>query len=222
MNIREHNRLAWNRQVEKRTPYTVPTPPEAIDAARNGKWTIFLTPTKPVPRHWLPNLRGSRILCLASGGGRHGPILAAAGADVAVFDNSPRQLETDRFVAEREGFSVALVEGDMVDLEVFPAESFDVIVHPVSNVFVPDVKPVWREAFRVLRPTGVLVSGFMNPAHYIFDWTLADRTGQLEVRNSIPYSDFDLAWIRVKSGVTSQTESRSNSVTPSTIRSEGR
>jgi len=30
--------------------------------------------------------------CLASGGGQQGPVLAAAGAHVTVFDNSPRQL----------------------------------------------------------------------------------------------------------------------------------
>ncbi len=40
----------------------------------------------------------------------------------------------------------------MADLSVFPDGRFDLIVHPVSNVFAPDVKPVWREAYRVLRP----------------------------------------------------------------------
>ena len=33
-------------------------------------------------------------------------------------------------------------------------ESFDVVFHPVSNVFAPRVRPVWQEAFRVLRPGG--------------------------------------------------------------------
>ena len=91
-------------------------------------------------------------MCLASGGGQQGPILAAAGADVTVFDNSPRQLEQDRYVADRDGLHLQTVEGDMRDLSCFPDESFDLIVHPVSNVFVPDVKPVWREAYRVLKP----------------------------------------------------------------------
>ncbi len=152
---------------------------------------IFLTPTKPVPQQWLPNLCRSRMLCLASGGGQQGPILAAAGAEVTVFDNSPRQLETDRMVAEREGLSLETVEGDMANLEEFSSESFDAIVHPVSNVFVPDVMPVWREAFRVLRPGGVLLSGFGNPAEYLFDWPMANRAGRLEVRHSIPYCDID-------------------------------
>lgn len=49
---------------------------------------------------WFPDLAGIDILCLASGGGQQGPVLAAAGAKVTVLDNSPRQLEGDRFVPD--------------------------------------------------------------------------------------------------------------------------
>jgi 2-polyprenyl-3-methyl-5-hydroxy-6-metoxy-1,4-benzoquinol methylase len=70
------------------------------------------------------------VLCLASGGGQQGPILAAAGARVTVFDNSPQQLAQDRFVARREGLTLETVEGDMRDLSVFADVSFDLIVHP--------------------------------------------------------------------------------------------
>jgi SAM-dependent methyltransferase len=80
------------------------------------------------------------------------------------------------------------VEGDMRDLSVFPDGSFDLIVHPVSNVFVPEVKPVWLEAYRVLRPGGSLLSGFDNPVIYLFDEAAYDR-GELVVANTIPYSD---------------------------------
>jgi SAM-dependent methyltransferase len=107
---------------------------------------------------------------------------------VTVFDNSPRQLEQDRRVADRDGLQLKIVEGDMRDLSVFPDESFDLIVHPVSNVFVPEVKPVWREAYRVLRPGAPLLSGFDNPVLYIFDEAAYDR-GELIVANTIPYSD---------------------------------
>jgi len=40
---------------------------------------------------------------------------------------------------------IETVQGDMADLSVFPDARFGLIVHPVSNVFVPDVRPVWRE-----------------------------------------------------------------------------
>jgi SAM-dependent methyltransferase len=191
MDIREHNRRAWDRQVESGSPWTIPVGPQEIAAARRGEWTIILTPNKPVPRTWLPDLPGKRVLCLASGGGQQGPVLAAAGARVTVFDNSPRQLGQDRRVAEREGLAMETVEGDMRDLSAFAGESFDYIVHPVSNVFVPDVRPVWREAFRVLCHGGVMVAGFDNPVVYLFDYEEARRTGKLEVRFRLPYSDVE-------------------------------
>ena len=79
-----------------------------------------MTPLKPVPREWFPpSIKGLEILCLASGGGQQGPVLAAAGAHVIVLDNSPRQLEQDKMVAEREGLEMRLIEGDMRDLSVF-------------------------------------------------------------------------------------------------------
>lgn len=188
MDPREHNRLAWDRQVESGNKWTLPVGPEVTAAARLGRWEIYLTPLKPVPAVWFPPLPGKEVLCLASGGGQQAPILAAAGANVTTLDNSPRQLAQDRFVAERDGLSIRTVEGDMRDLSVFPDLSFDLIVHPVSNNFVPEVRPVWKEAFRVLRPGGALLAGFGNPAIYIFDWP-AMQAGRLEVKHSLPYSD---------------------------------
>ena len=188
MNIREHNRVAWDALAEKGDRWTVPVSREAIETAREGVWDIVLTPTKPVPRSWL-DVTGRQVLCLASGGGQQGPILAAAGAIVTVLDNSPKQLERDAGLAERYALPITTARGDMANLEMFADASFDIVVHPVSNCFVPDILPVWREAFRVLRPGGALLSGFINPAVYIFDLDLAERTRRLEVKNPLPYSD---------------------------------
>jgi SAM-dependent methyltransferase len=187
--IRAYNRAAWDRQVEYRNPWTVPVAPETIAAARRGEWEIFLTPTRPVPREWFPVLRGCRVLCLASGGGQQGPVLAVAGAQVTVLDNSPAQLAQDRRVAERDQLDITLVEGDMADLGIWADGTFELIVHPISNCFAPAVRPVWAEAFRVLQPGGVLLSGFVNPAVYLFDDDLAQRTGVLQVTHTLPYAD---------------------------------
>jgi SAM-dependent methyltransferase len=188
VDIRAFNRSAWDKQVEGSNPWTIPVSPDQIAAARDGHWQVVLTEQRAVPRDWFPSLSGANVLCLASGGGQQGPILAAAGARVTVFDNSPRQLAQDRSVAERDGLELRTVEGDMRDLSPFAAGSFDLVFHPVSNLFIPDVRPVWREAFRVLRPGGVLLAGFMNPMSYIFDRTQADQ-GVLQVRFPLPYSD---------------------------------
>ena len=191
MDVRAHNRAAWNKEVEDGNHWTVPVSPEEIANARHGEWGIYLTPIKTVPRDWFPPLSGAEVLCLASGGGQQGPILAAAGAVVTVYDNSPRQLEQDVLVAEREGLPIITIEGDMADLGVFPDERFDLIFHSVSNTFVPDPKPVWREAYRVLRVGGRLLSGFTNPWAYLFDFELEEAQRILQVKHHLPYSDLD-------------------------------
>jgi ubiquinone/menaquinone biosynthesis C-methylase UbiE len=195
MNIVDHNSKAWDRNVEKKNRWTISVDSETIEKAKNGKWEICVTPTKAVPKEWFPPLKGSKVLCLASGGGQQGPTLAAAGAEVTVFDNSEEQLKQDRYVAEREDLVIRTVRGDMRDLSIFDNEYFDLIIHPVSNLFVDNILPVWKESFRILKKGGTLISGFVNPVFYLFDWELEEQ-GKLEVRYPIPYSD--LAYLSEK------------------------
>jgi SAM-dependent methyltransferase len=193
MDILSYNKAAWNRLVEQGNQWTIPVSSEEIASARAGEWSLVLTPTKPVPREWFPaDLHGVDILCLASGGGQQAPILAAAGATVTLLDNSPKQLERDRQVAQRENLKIATVEGDMADLSQFANDSFDLIFHPVSNCFAPDVIPVWNESYRVLRHGGSLLAGFNNPIIYIFDNNKLEQ-GIYEVRYPLPYSDL-ISW----------------------------
>jgi SAM-dependent methyltransferase len=188
-----HNRAAWDREVGNDNEWTRPVEPEVIAQARAGDWPVVLIGHQPVPREWFPaDLPGKEVLCLASGGGQQGPVLAAAGAAVTVFDNSPRQLSRDEEVAIREGLAIRTVLGDMRDLSVFADASFDLVFNPVSNVFCPDLAPVWRESFRVLRPAGILMSGFMNPDLFIFDITALDERGELVVRHQLPFTTLDL------------------------------
>jgi SAM-dependent methyltransferase len=189
MGVQDYNREAWDREVERGNEWTVPVGPDVIEAAREGRWEIVLTETRPVPKTWFPDIEGADVLCLASGGGQQAPVLAAAGASVTVLDNSPGQLGQDKLVAERDGLDLKTVQGDMSDLSRFSDESFDLVFHPVSNLFVPEVRPVWTEAFRVLRRGGVLLAGFINPAVYIFDLELVDSSGEVRVRYELPYAD---------------------------------
>jgi ubiquinone/menaquinone biosynthesis C-methylase UbiE len=189
MNILEHNRSAWNQEARKGNRYTIPATKTEISAALKGEYRIVLTPHKPIPADWLGDIRHKQILCLASGGGQQGPILAAAGADVTVFDNSDEQLKRDDQVAEEFNLPIKTIQGNMQDLRCFSDQSFDLIVHPVSNCFIDDILPVWKECYRVLRSPGRLLSGFCNPLIYMIDWEEANQTRRFEIKNAIPYSD---------------------------------
>lgn len=189
MNIFEYNSRAWDGYVDDGIEWSVPVTAEEIARAREGDWSVVLTPLKKVPREWFGDLKDKDVLCLASGGGQQAPILAAAGARVTSFDASAKQLEKDRFVAARDGLEIRIEQGDAADLSRFPDAGFDLVFHPCSNCFIENIEPVWREAFRVLRSGGALLAGFNNPFVYIFDRVSEERDRVLKVRHRLPYSD---------------------------------
>ncbi|QHE51823.1 class I SAM-dependent methyltransferase [Pontibacillus sp. HMF3514] len=191
MDTLNQNSKAWDKKVEDGVGYTLPVSKKIIEKSRAGDWSIKMTPNKAVPREWFPeSLEGVSILCLASGGGQQAPVLAAAGADVTVVDLSAKQIEQDRAVAERDRLHIKTVQGSMTDLHFFRDAEFDMIVHPVSNLFVEDVSSVWQEASRVLKDGGTLIAGFTNPILFIFDEE-EDMKGKLVVKNTIPSSSLD-------------------------------
>jgi len=189
MNIVSYNRVAWNQESESGSRWSLPVDSETICSARAGDWNVILTPNKCVPRGWFGDLKGMKVLCLASGGGQQAPVLAAAGASVVSFDNSDEQLAKDQMVADRDGLDLKTLQGDMADLSVFEDECFDLIFHPVSNVYAERIRPVWKECFRVLKTGGRLLSGFFNPMFFLFDHDEAEKTGVLDVQYSLPFSD---------------------------------
>lgn len=189
MSYLDYNRKAWNHLVRSGNKWTQPVSDDIIAAAKEGKWNLILTPTKSVPQSWYA-APGSRVLGLASGGGQQGPVLAAAGYDVTIFDNSPAQLEQDHLVATRHGLKLTTIQGDMADLSVFPDASFDMIFNPCSTAFTPDVRRVYKEAARVLKPKGIFMTGFTQPFYYLFDVRLVEN-GIFTVKYHQPYSDLE-------------------------------
>ena len=192
LNVLTLNRQAWDIQSSQGdSDWVQPVSSTEINAARKGDWSVILTPVTPVPREWFGDIKGKSLLGLASGGGQQVPIFAAAGAEVTSFDNSSVQLGKDQEVAEREGLDISIEQGDMADLSRFPDGAFDIIFHPVSNVFAPNIRIVWEECARVLKPGGRLLAGFMNPDFFLFDHENLRADSPIEVRYALPYSDLD-------------------------------
>lgn len=190
-NIYDHNEKAWDKKVDENWKWTQPVSSEEIEMARTGEVKIGLTCGKLMPRQWLPDkLDNVKILCLASGGGQQGPLLAAAGAEVTVLDLSNKQLEQDKMVARREGLTIDTVKGNMCDLSMFDDEIFDIVFCPVSATYIENLEPLFRESQRVLKVNGIFLFGTPNPFIYLFDDKKWEQ-GIFEVANTLPFNSLD-------------------------------
>lgn len=153
--VHQHNRRAWDERVRHREWHT--------ERAREKD---FLDPLAAIDdQGWLGgNVRGKRVLCLAAGGGKHGPLLAAAGANVTVVDLSGAMLDLDHQVATERRLELRVVETSMDDLSMFGEAVFDIVIQPVSTCYVPDILVVYREVARVTAAGGLYVSQHKQPA----------------------------------------------------------
>lgn len=165
----EINSKVIDKWIEEGWEWGQPISHEIFEKAKNGEWFVLLTPTKPVPKEWFGEMKNAKILGLASGGGQQMPIFTALGAKCTVLDYSEKQLLSEKEVAKREKYEIETVKADMTKPLPFEDESFDMIFHPVSNCYVEDVLPIWRECYRVLKKGGILLSGLDNGINFIFD-----------------------------------------------------
>ena len=189
-NVVFHNEAALDQQALLQNDWSVPVSSEIVERAKQGPWDVNVT-KKPIPENWLPkNIKNKDILCLASAGGQQAPVLAAAGANVTVFDISQKQLDQDLYVAKRNNLSLTTIHGDMCDLKEISDSSFDYIIHPISNLYVANLSRVWKECHRVLRNDGALISSFYNPVLFIFDKDKQlESQGLLRPKYHLPYAD---------------------------------
>jgi len=184
-NYRQSNMQTIDRWVEGGWVWGTPVTAKECEKARAGEWDVVLTPKKPVPKEWFGELAGKKLLGLASGGGQQMPIFAILGADCTVMDLSDKQLASEKMVAERECYSIDIVKADMTEIFPFPENFFDIIFHPVANCYIEDVRHLWRECYRVLKPGGVLLAGMDNGMNYLFE---DDTAETLTVTERLPYN----------------------------------
>ncbi|WP_230399101.1 class I SAM-dependent methyltransferase [Novisyntrophococcus fermenticellae] len=169
MNYQEINSKVIDRWVKDGWEWGKPISHDIYEDAKKDIWDVLLTPTRYVPHAWFGELQGKKVLGLASGGGQQIPIFSALGAECTVLDYSEKQLESERLVAGREGYSVHIIKADMTKRLPFPDAEFDLIFHPVSNCYVEEVQPIFKECYRVLKSGGIFLAGLDNGINYIFD-----------------------------------------------------
>ena len=169
MDYQDINARTIDSWIEGGWEWGQPISHEDFVKAQQGEWDVLLTPTRPVPHEWFGELKGKKLLGLASGGGQQMPVFAALGADCTVLDYSEKQLENEKIVAARENYPIRIIRADMTKPLPFENETFDLIFHPVSNCYVEEVRPIWKECFRILKKGGVLLSGTSHYMDYIVD-----------------------------------------------------
>lgn len=178
-----------DRLVENDVNWSASATSEQIEKARCGQLELMFGCDRAVPKEWLGDLHGKKVLCLAGAGGLQAPLLACAGAEVTVLDLSARMLDKDREIAARENLTMDIQHGNMCDLSRFADESFDLVLNPPSLIYVPDVMPVFREVYRVLKRGGSFIMCSSNPIAYVCEYDA--ELGCYKAVNRLPYSSLD-------------------------------
>lgn len=170
---RAHNQLAWDRMA--RSGHTLTAPASARE---------LQNPLKVIDASgWLKEgIRGWKVLCLAAGGGRHGPLYAAAGGEVTVVDLSSAMLQRDRQVAAEHGLVLQTVQTSMDQLDMFAQEQFDLVIHPVSTCYLSSLVKLFPEVARVTKPQGLYISQHKQPTN--LQASLESYTGHYAIEHA--------------------------------------
>ena len=164
----------WDREVEAGCGFTVPAlalAPTLLEEYIAGRRDALPGLDDSMePRSLLASAPGKDVLCLASGGGQQSAVFGLLGAHVTVLDLCEGQLRGDRVAAEHYGYEVGIVKGDACDLSPFPSSVFDLVYQAPGIGWIPDVRAVYREVYRVLRPGGLYRVALGNPAVFTADF----------------------------------------------------
>ncbi len=187
MDYIEFNSKIWDNINECLIDKTTVISHEDYIASKNGDLNVSLAGVKLVPREWFPELKERKMLALACGGGQQCPVFAAHGAFVTVTDISDRQLVNEKYVAEREGYDINIVKADLSKPFPFEDNFFDIIFNPVSNCYIEDIIPMWKECARTIKTNGILMTAFVKEELFMFDPDFMNED-LLISRHSLPFN----------------------------------
>ena len=190
MNVYEQVEKNINELVDNNVDWSACATPEEMQNAREGRLSMKFF-DKEVPADWLKDIKGKKVLCLAGAGGLQAPLFACAGAEVTVLDISEKMLDKDRKIAEAEHLNITIEKGNMCDLSRFSDGSFDYILNPTSLMYVPNVRPVFKECYRVLKDGGIFIMMAPSPINYLCDYIHDEHGGYYKAVNRMPYCSAD-------------------------------
>ena len=166
------NRDRWNlgaaeyaaRQDRRGTWRIAPRQPE----------TVFLEQELDL----IGSIEGRQVCVLGSGDNLAVFAFAGMGARVTSVDISAEQLAVARGRASELGLEVEFVEADVTALHDLESGSFD-LVYTADHVgvWVSDLRAFYREAIRILRPSGL----FLITEYHPFRRVWKDREDRLEL-----------------------------------------
>jgi malonyl-CoA O-methyltransferase len=189
------------------------TPPEKPDLAgvRSGydRWSEVydheLNPLvaleEPVVREALGDVSGLSLLDLGCGTGRHALWLAAAGAKVTALDFSEGMLGEARRKPGAD--AVRFQVHDLHRPLPLGDSTFDRVVSGLVLEHLRDLRFVFGEARRVLKPGGLAVVSAMHPAMFLkgaFARFTDPASGERVAPGSVPYPIGDFVMAAVRAG----------------------
>lgn len=168
------NERLWDQLVDDGCGYCVPW----LDLDRDQLLAYATASLDPIPERFatlyppsiLKDVSGQPVLCLASGGGQQSAVFGLLDADVTAFDVSTRQLQGDSTAAAHYGYPITTVKGDMRDLSGLCESAFDLVFQANSKAYVPSVREVFSQVYRVLRPGGHYRFVVGQPAVHSVEW----------------------------------------------------
>ncbi|MBI5671577.1 MAG: class I SAM-dependent methyltransferase [Chloroflexi bacterium] len=122
---------------------------------------------RPATLSLLPDVAGKRVLDVGCGPGIYAEWLVNHGAEVVAFDVMPEFVGLTR---QRVGDRATVLRADLNQPLAFAADaSFDLVLCPLVFDYFPDLRPLYNEFYRVLKPGGALV---FSCGHPFGDWLL--------------------------------------------------
>lgn len=134
------------------------------------------------------NVKGKSVLEIGCGGAFNGIVLAKQGALVSGLDLSEEQLKQAAKNAGNQGAKIDLFQGSMENLSAFKSNSFDIVISIMAMIYVGNIKQVFKEVKRVLKPNGVFI---YSAGHPIYDVVLDNQFKDINSCNISYYDEWE-------------------------------